>query len=390
MALRLYGRHLTALGAVSAQPFLARLTRAISPASASSEVLLLEEMPARWPEGARAIFVRAAADAGSVRAAPGPAAPVDTFALGSALGYLEQGDVVRIDPERQQIVVLYRRRASTNSLLVTERCDNYCVMCSQPPKDVDDSWLVEELLAAIPLMDPATPELGITGGEPALLGDRLLSLLGALKQHLPATAVHVLSNGRAFGKGELPRQLARLGHPDLMIGIPLYSAVADDHDYVVQARGAYDETVRGILALKRHGLAVEVRFVLHRETYRGLPELARFLTRNLVFVDHVALMGLELMGFARSNLEAIWIDPADYQRELAEAVRLLDRAGMAVSIYNHQLCTLPAELHRFARASISDWKREYFDECAACSRRADCGGFFSSSVHRRSRAIHSL
>lgn len=388
--LRLYGRHLRALGAISRQPLLARISEGaeLPPVNRGSEALLLRCDSGALPEGVGAVLVPESLASELVRRQP--SLPCNTFAFGDELGYLADGDVVRISPERGEISVLYRRAASANSLLVTERCDNYCVMCSQPPKPHDDSWLVDELLTAIPLMSPETPEIGITGGEPTLLGDRLLELVTSLAQHLPKTALHILSNGRAFASGQLARQLAAVRHPDLMVGIPLYSALAEDHDYVVQARGAYDQTVRGILALKRQGVRVEVRFVVHRDTYTELPEFARFVTRNLLFVDHVALMGLELMGFARANLESLWIDPADYQRELAEATRTLARAGLAISIFNHQLCTLLPELHRFARSSISDWKREYFAECSTCSRRGECGGFFTSSSLRRSRAVRPI
>jgi His-Xaa-Ser system radical SAM maturase HxsC len=172
-----------------------------------------------------------------------------------------------------------------------------------------------------------------------------------------------------------------------MIGVPLYSDLPEEHDYIVQARGAFDETVRGILNLKRYGVRVEVRFVIHHETVQRMTAFARFVARNLLFVDHVALMGLELTGFARANLERLWIDPIDYQAELTEATTILDRAGMYVSIYNHQLCTLPPELHGFSRASISDWKNEYLDECVGCTARASCGGFFATSTARRSRGI---
>ena len=53
--------------------------------------------------------------------------------------------------------------------------------------------------------------------------------------------------------------------------------------------------------LKRLGQKVEIRVVLHKQTYRRLPQLAEFLTRNLLFVNHVALMGLEITGFTRAN-----------------------------------------------------------------------------------------
>jgi His-Xaa-Ser system radical SAM maturase HxsC len=184
--------------------------------------------------------------------------------------------------------------------------------------------------------------------------------------------------------------MANVRHPDLMIGIPLYSDLSTEHDYVVQAKGAYEDTIRGILNLKTCGVRVELRFVIHAETFARLPEFATFVTRNLLFVDHVALMGLELMGFARANLDSLWIDPLDYGEALATATHTLARAGLRVSIYNHQLCVLPPDLHPFARKSISDWKNEYVADCAACDQRDGCGGFFASSQLRRSRGITPL
>ena len=74
-----------------------------------------------------------------------------------------------------------------------------------------------------------------------------------------------------------------------MFGIPLYSDIASKHDFVVQAKGAYDETI-GILNLKAYNQKVEIRVVLHQKTYERLPQLALFIVRNLQFVDHVALM----------------------------------------------------------------------------------------------------
>jgi His-Xaa-Ser system radical SAM maturase HxsC len=315
------------------------------------------------PAGARAIVVPAAYD------------------------YLGDGDVLRVVPRRGALRVLYRKAANVNSFLTTERCNNYCLMCSQPPKDIDDGWIVEEILQALPLIDPQTREIGLSGGEPTLLGDDLIRILRACRSWLPHTAIHMLSNGRRFADPAFAQAYAAVDHPDLMVGIPLYSDLANIHDYVVQAEGAFDETIRGILNLKRLGQRVEIRVVIHRQTYGRLPQLAEFLARNLLFVDHVALMGLEITGFTRANLDTLWIDPYDYQRELHEATRVLAAYRMHVSIYNHQLCLLPEELWPYARRSISDWKNEYMPECEGCLQRARCGGFFSSAKLRYSGHI---
>lgn len=304
--------------------------------------------------------------------------------------YLADGDVIRLAPDERAVRVLYRRNSPNNSFLLTERCNNYCLMCSQPPRKVADGWIVDEILEALPLIDQDTPEIIFTGGEPTLLGDRFLELVQAMKSYLPRTSLHILSNGRNFADATLAARLGAIGHPDLMIGIPVYSDLSHLHDYVVQADGAFDQTIQGILNLKRHGVPVEVRVVLHRHTVSRLPELARFLTRNLLFIDHVALMGLELMGFARANLEDLWIDPVDYQTELAAAVGILDRARIRVSIYNSQLCLLDRTLWKFTTRSISDWKQEYMPECDGCEVKASCAGFFTSAKYRYSRHIQPI
>jgi His-Xaa-Ser system radical SAM maturase HxsC len=384
--IKLGGRGLRPLGERSERPFIGRIcTDGDLPLAQRTSEILLTVGPGDLPPGFRAYLLRSQTGADGATSSQR-----DAYMLGEDFDYLAAGDVVRIEPERHSIHALYRRNSPSNSFLVTERCDNHCVMCSQPPKARDDSWLVDELMEIIPLVSPDTIELGITGGEPGLLGARLVDLIDRCRTFLPRTALHVLSNGRSFAKVEVAKSLADVGHPDLMIGIPIYADVPEIHDYVVQSRGAFDETIRGILNLKRRGVRVEVRFVIHADTVERLPAFARFLTRNLLFVDHVALMGLELMGFARTNADAIWIDPLDYQRELSEAVATLDRAGMLVSIYNHQLCTLDPELHRFARASISDWKNLYTAECDRCALRRECGGFFASSELRHSRGIAAV
>lgn len=298
--------------------------------------------------------------------------------LSPEFGYLDDGDVVALG--HGYIRSLFRASSKHNSILLTEQCNNYCLMCSQPPKQVDDSWLLDEAMEAIRLIPQETRSLGITGGEPTLFGDGFLSLVHLTKNWLPNTSLHVLSNGRSFADEKFSKKYAEIDHPDLMVGIPIYSDDPSRHDYVVQARGAFDETIRGILNLKRFRQKVEIRVVLHKQTYQGLPRLAEFISRNLLFVDHVALMGLEMTGFTRGNLDALWIDPREYKDELSRATRILTAYGIPTSVYNHQLCLVNRDIESVYVKSISDWKNEYAPECSPCLRKHECGGFFSSGI----------
>ena len=108
---------------------------------------------------------------------------------------------------------------------------------------------------------------------------------------MPETELHMLTNGRTFAFPEYARKFADIGHPNISLGIPLYSDFAGAHDHVVQAKGAFDQTVAGFHQAARNGIRVEVRVVLHKLTIPRLTKLVDYIYRNLTFVEHVALMG---------------------------------------------------------------------------------------------------
>ena len=302
------------------------------------------------------------------------------------LEYVSEGDVVAIFPSGH-VNVLYRRQSRHNSILTTERCNSLCLMCSQPPKPDDDGYRVPIILRLIDLIDQECPELILSGGEPLLLGDQFFEIVEKCERELPGTAVHVLTNGRLFKDARLARRLATVNHHDLMLGVPLYADTAELHDFVVQAPNAFEETMQGLYNLAEAGIPVEIRVVVHRQTFQRLPQLAEFIYRNLTFVSQVVLMGMEMYGLVHQNMEALWIDPSEYQEQLEKATLDLARRGIRVLLYNHQLCVLRRTLWPFSVKSISDWKNTYIDECAVCVVRERCGGFFQSGVKRHSARI---
>jgi His-Xaa-Ser system radical SAM maturase HxsC len=323
--------------------------------------------------------------------APPPAdGAISWVRLPPLLGHLGGRDVLSVSQTGEHLGVLWRDKSPMNAVLLTERCDHYCLMCSQPPKEREDDWLMDNAEELVRLLPRDTHAIGFTGGEPTIYGDRLISLLKLCRNLLPFAGVHVLSNGRRFGDPGFAAEWASVGNPRMMVGIPIYGAEPSLHDYVVQSKGAFDETLRGIVNLGERSQSVEIRVVVHKQTAPHLPEIAEFIARNLPFVDQVALMGLEMIGFARANIDDVWIDPVDYREELSEAVSLLDRRRIKTMIYNHQLCLIDRELWPFAVRSISDWKNEYHPECLKCSVQDRCGGFFYSAKYRHSDRIKAV
>jgi hypothetical protein len=132
----------------------------------SRHALLVKDTTTQIPAGFGMVMFQGTVD-------PGDALPAtNVVKLSDDLNYLSEGDVLRIAPAGQ-IRTIYRRSARAVSLLVTERCNSFCVMCSQPPRDVNDDHLIDEYLTAIPLFDRGTREIGITGGEPTLLARKI-------------------------------------------------------------------------------------------------------------------------------------------------------------------------------------------------------------------------
>lgn len=317
---------------------------------------------------------------------------IDThcYVVENNFDYLKDDDVIKLDTASGRITTYFRANSSDNFLLLTEKCNHYCLMCSQPPKNHDDGWIADDVLNAVPLFPRDTRSIGITGGEPTLLGDKFFQILRALRSYLPDAYIHILSNGRAFLTQRFVETYANSTDQNVCIGIPIYSDNSSIHDYIVQADGAFSETIQGILNLKRKACRVEIRVVVTNENFERLPELADFIVRNLTFIDHIAIMGLEITGFAKANLSKIWVDPVDYRAQLSRASTRLRAAGMNFSIYNHQLCTVNLDIWDVCRKSISDWKNEYAEVCQGCGVKDQCGGFFETSTMRRSRGLKAL
>jgi His-Xaa-Ser system radical SAM maturase HxsC len=320
-----------------------------------------------------------------VLAGPGP-----TVHVSRQLGHLSPGDVVVVSDDGSRVSVAWKATATHNSILLTERCDHYCLMCSQPPKDRDDSYLYDRAMRIVSALPDAARAVSLTGGEPTIAPGAFFRLLEHVAATRPDLSTHILSNGRRFADAEFTRRYARLAVRDVMVGIPVYAAEPSLHDYVVQAEGAFNETIKGVLNLVAAGAAVELRVVIQKANVSQLTELATFIARNLPFVNQVALMGLEMTGLARPNSDLVWVDPHDYRRELREAFHLLTAAGVYTRIYNHQLCLIDRELWGAAVQSISDWKNDYPALCEPCAVKDQCAGVFTTSGSRLSPSLQPI
>lgn len=271
--------------------------------------------------------------------------------------------------------------SNDNTLFCTEQCNNHCIMCCQPPSKVDDiENLFKVNLQRIKTAPKELDVIGITGGEPTLLGDKLIDLVKKVRKELPETDIHILTNGRNLKDYNYSKRLVEAGDGHIIFGIPLHSDYYKDHDVIAGAKNAFDETITGIYNLASLGAIIELRIVMNRLNYSRIKNIAEFIHKNLSFVSCIAYMGMEYTGLAVKQSERIWIEPKDYIKELTDAVLFLASWKYNVFIYNIPLCLLPESARPFAQKSISDWKNRYLEICNHCTVKSECCGFFSTSI----------
>ena len=296
------------------------------------------------------------------------------------------GDIIRIDPQGA-ITVVWEEESRHNAFYVTDMCNSKCIMC---PQSIGFLSRYDECLAILRLISfKGIDSLGVTGGEPTLDIVRLVEFLEKLAEKSPGQQVHILTNGRNFKRINYASKLAGIRNINLSFGIPLYSAVAEKHDYIVGVNGAFGETIEGIYNLAKFNFPVEIRTVILKQNYKELNILANYIYRNMPFVFHVALMGMEYCGNAEINYNLLAIDPATYKTELYEAVKEFVRYNMLVSVYNTPLCLADSRVRKFCVDSISTWKKTYLPECDKCTRKNECCGVFETSF-KHSENIHCI
>jgi His-Xaa-Ser system radical SAM maturase HxsC len=270
--------------------------------------------------------------------------------------------------------------SNDNTLFVTEQCNNRCLMCCQPPTQNNDiDFFFEQNLELLKTAPKSLPIIGISGGEPTLAGERFFELVSAIRQHLPDTTIHILTNGRTFINENYAEKLKKVGGNNLLLGIPIHNDSSLIHDKIAGAKNAFNETITGLYNLAALDISIELCIVINKLNYRRLPQLSDYIFENISFVNCVSFMAMEHIGFAVKNSEQIWVEPKDYADHLKEAVLNLNSWNVDVSIFNLPLCLLPNELHIFARKSISDWKNSYTDICNDCHKKENCCGLFSTS-----------
>ena len=283
------------------------------------------------------------------------------------------GDVVVVDGIRGTVERLLRAGSKNNTLLITERCDQLCVMCSQPPKKTHVDRFAEYAEAC--KMAPFGDTIGLSGGEPTLYKEELFNFLREVSADRPDLCFHILTNGQHFTQDDRSN-LLMARRANVTWGVPIYSHTASEHDRIVGKEGAFKSLCSGLEQLLLTASHVELRTVVLQENLQSLPLLARLISSHMTFCVQWSIMQLENIGFAAKRFQQLFVNHYSSFDPIAEALDVAELAGVSAVLFNFPRCGVPVEYRRYAVSSISDWKRKYSPACVSCNEIDQCGGFF--------------
>lgn len=286
-----------------------------------------------------------------------------------------EDDVLLCLPETGKVQRIYRANSRYNSILLTERCDQLCVMCSQPPRRTYDKWRFPLFKEAFDLI-PEDGRVVISGGEPTVYKEELFDILNHTATNRPDVSFQILSNCQHFTEQDIEPMKALHNKIDILWGIPLYSHDEENHDLIVGKKGAFNPLMENLFLLASSGAAIELRTVLTAKNALDLPQLAVFVADHIPFISRWAIMAMEPIGFAKANREQLFYDHSIAPQPLSKTLDICKLRGINATLFNFPRCTIEARHRHYCAQSISDWKNKFLSECEGCVERDICAGFF--------------
>jgi len=179
-------------------------------------------------------------------------------------------------------------------------CNNKCLFCVQGDKryDYPDKSTVE----VKKILDGAREDadsIVFTGGEVTVRKD--FPELVAHAKTLGFRVIQIQTNGRAFASMPYAEKIVEAGGNEFSPAI--HGHTPELHDYLVNAKGAFKQTVKGIQNLKALGQPVIMNSVITRPNYRHLPDTARLFVA--LKVDQFQFAFVHALGSAEKFFDQI-------------------------------------------------------------------------------------
>lgn len=255
------------------------------------------------------------------------------------------------------------------------KCNNYCLFCSNPDgRWREENYDYDHLTARLAKLAADTADITITGGEPTIHPD-FLKIMAFLKRKLPRAKLHLLTNGRRFCYPSFASVCLGCDNiTDIMISLHGYNIRT--HDRITQVRGSFEQTIKGIkniLKYKSRRQNLELRVVISGLTASYIDKILHFIRVNLPEVHKVVLMFMEVEGKAKDGLKTTGITFQEWAKYWPRVEPVM-QDFREMGLYHFPLCALKPGLWKYMWRTLPESEIAFPPRCKSCWCRSHCLG----------------
>lgn len=208
-------------------------------------------------------------------------------------------------------------------LALTYSCQNDCLHCYNETKDKKEMDLKQWQEVLDKLWKVGVPHVVFTGGEPTLK-PMLRDLI--IKSESLGQITGLITNGRVLGKKGYLKDLVKVGLDHVQITV--LSHQESVHDKLVNAKGAWKETIAGLKVALTSDLYVQTNTTIMKSNSGEVEETLRFLIS--LGVKNAAFNGIIRSGKGK-NAEGITYE--ELTKVLTKLKGIADREGVKMVWY---------------------------------------------------------
>lgn len=268
-----------------------------------------------------------------------------------------------------------------SDICVWNRCNNNCIMCTNPAEfqDKADSFLYSEkkVLDRVKSWKEkgilGKDNINLTGGEPTI-HPQFLKILKEVRKIFPENRVVVVTNGRMLSYDYFIREVLKVN--DLVLEIALHSYLPKMHDRITGVKGSFKQTIKGIrnfFKLSNITQEIEIRIVVTKINYKIVDKIIGFIIREFPKVDRVVIIFMEMEGAAKDNFKSVGLSHSDFNRYLPK-IKKWEKYLKDIRLYHFPLCSVPSELWPNTWRTLRRKEVTFLPSCNKCLYKKYCLG----------------
>jgi MoaA/NifB/PqqE/SkfB family radical SAM enzyme len=178
-------------------------------------------------------------------------------------------------------------------------CNNNCLFCVQANNKLKGNRPFEDIKKDLIDSKKRCDGIVLTGGEVTIRKDFIEIV--KLAKEIGYKNIQIQTNGRMFSSMDFCKKVIKAGATE--ISPALHGYCKEQHDYLVQANGAFNETVKGIINMKKLGAKILTNSVIVKSNYQNLDKIAHLLVK--LKVNQFQFAFVHAMGNAWENYDSI-------------------------------------------------------------------------------------